>query len=78
MKDVPDLEPDDPDNDLRVCNCSRCDCLLMAAGQPRRPYHPEVVAGRVYGRPHCRRCLPHAVKEPRPVRNRFTVGRDSA
>ena len=63
-------DADLPD-DLRVANCARCSCVLVAPGQPNAPEHLEVIAGRVYSRPHCSRCLPIARTLPLPTDNLF-------
>ena len=43
---------------LKVCNCARCDKLLVGlANGDIDPGDPDVVAGRINDRPFCRMCL---------------------
>lgn len=62
---------------LKTVECSRCRRLLMTPSQPRQPWYPEVVAGTVYGRPCCHRCLPFARREAAPPVSRFGAGERS-
>ncbi len=43
-------------DDLRVCNCAACRCLLTGAGQEDDDSYPPVVHERIKGRPYCERC----------------------
>lgn len=54
-------------DDLKVCECARCGCELMAPGQDalvrvlrshlNGPSLPAAVAARVAGRPYCAACV---------------------
>ena len=59
--------------DLRVVNCGRCRRLLVVPGQGWDGPEPEEAAGKCYGRWHCKRCLPHARREPLPPANSFSI-----
>lgn len=63
----------EPDDDIKILDCARCGRMLLAPDQPSQPHYPEPVAGRAYGRPHCWRCLPHAMREPKPRESFFSV-----
>lgn len=67
-KSIEDLLPEG----TKVCNCARCGRLLL--GDAHKPEGKlEGIAGRVYGRPYCIRCLPHAKRQPRPPENSLKI-----
>lgn len=63
----------DPLDDVVIVNCARCRRALLAKGQRPLGDLTEYVEGRVYGRPHCWRCISYARKEPLPPANRFHI-----
>ena len=65
---------DDLPDDLIVANCARCNHLLWSRQNTLAGwYHIPLVAGRVFGRPYCGRCLPVARTRPLPPSNRFAI-----